>query len=644
MHRWAFVLFMIFSSALRAGDWAPVPPSTWEIKEDAKAGIQGAIILDEKARYGINDSEFYLRILVLSEAGKAAVRMDPFPVTLDSLEGRTIYPDGRVVEFSKAKDFAEQTVDSNRFSSKQKVLIPPGITTHCILDLRWSVRGTYLWGNRFTRGIQRDYPINTLELKLSRMSPLGSVLLVPQEMRPTVSNDSGYHIYTFKNLPALEDEPYSRWGLRTWPRLLCFRQPRGLFEYLDKPTEAYWNRAMELVMKPTMASLDGGNAFKNLETEILASLSADPLQKAGIILDRLNRKVRNTGWMTASERAARTKDEDEEHIHAFDLNESAKRGWTNGNGMYFLAYQIFKDANLHPKLLMVTDRDSSSFRYPLKDFYQFDDTLIGVASADGKSMGWFDPSNRFLPPGIVTPAYQGVWGLQIDTDTWTAKPAVLPSQGKEVNQRHETYDLTANADAIRFHMASSFKGYEEYLARYPYYKLDGEEASRKLKEEWEASLPGYSITRATVQNASDRNQAVTYEVEGRKEQDGGRRTTLSPFPGKERPLWVPNTWPSKRTDPIVMFSRSIYASDSTIHLPKGWTVATTTPIQYASKLGTVAWTCVQEHAAQEEILKVHYAVEVDSAFLPASEEGVLKAFLAAMEEGWSRTLTVERPR
>lgn len=146
MYRWTFALLVVFSSVLQAGGWAPIPASTWDIREDAKAGIQGAIVLDEFARYGVRDSEFSLRILVLSEAGKSAVQLDPFPDELISLEGRTVLPDGRVVEFSKTKDFSEQTVDSNRFSSKRKVVVPPGVTSHCVLDIKWTLRSTYLWG------------------------------------------------------------------------------------------------------------------------------------------------------------------------------------------------------------------------------------------------------------------------------------------------------------------------------------------------------------------------------------------------------------------------------------------------------------------------------------------------------------------
>lgn len=644
MYRWTFALLVVFSSVLQAGGWAPIPASTWDIREDAKAGIQGAIVLDEFARYGVRDSEFSLRILVLSEAGKSAVQLDPFPDELISLEGRTVLPDGRVVEFSKTKDFSEQTVDSNRFSSKRKVVVPPGVTSHCVLDIKWTLRSTYLWGDRFTRGVQRSYPIIHLELELSKMSPMGSVLLVPPSMRPVISEDSGYRTYTFKNLPALDDQPYTRWGLRSWPRLLCFMQPRGLYESLDKAPGVYWNKAVDLIIKPNMTSLDTGRAFSALEKEIFAELPSDPLQKSAIILDRLNSKIRNTGWMTAAERATRTKKEDGEYIHANDLNESVKRGWTNGSGMYYLAFQLFKDANLHPKLQFVSDRDSSAFRYDLKDFYQFDNVLIGIATSDGKGMGWYDPSNRYLPPGIVDPSYQGVWGLQIDTDTWTTKPEIVPSQRKEANQRHDNYDITLDADAIQFKSSSSFKGYEDYVARFPYYELGVMEASKKLKEAWEAGLPSYSITKAMVQNASDRNHTISIEVDGRKEQDGGRRVVLSPFPGKERPLWVPSSWPTTRSENIVMAYKSINSADATIHMPKGWVVSAMTPIQFTSKLGTVTWTCTQEHEAEGETVKVHFDVQVDSMFMPPSEVGTLKAFLGAMEEAWNRTLSLEHAR
>lgn len=645
MNRWAFAAIMILSTVLRAHDWAPIPASTWAIKEDSKAGIQGALILDESSRYGINDSEFGLRILVLSEAGKAAVQLDPFPSNIIELDGRTVYPDGRVVEFSKVKDFTEQMVESSRYSSKQKVVIPPGITAHCILDLHWRTNGSYLvWTKQFTRAILRDYPIQHLELKLSKMSPMGSVLLVPSAMKPDVSEDSGYRIYDFKNLPAMVSAPYTRWGLRSWPCLLCFLQPRMLNSYLDQKPEVYWNKAVEYYLKPYYEGIDAGGAYKSFSAEVLKDLPQDPFQKAGLILVRLNERILNTTWMTAAERAARTKHMDGQLIHAQDLAESVKRGWTNGQGMYNLAFQLFKDAGLHPRLMLVTDRDKWSLRYSLKDYYQFDDVLVGISSADGKSVAWLDPAKRFLPLGIVDPSYQGVMGLEVDTNSWVAKPAFMPAGSKESSQERYAYDLTVDDSAIQFKASTAYKGYDDYLARYPYFASDPAEASKALKESWSKNLPAYTITQAEILNAGDRARPVTMKVEGRKDQDGGRRTTFSPFPGMERPWWVPDSWPEHRTDEIVMAYRCIRSADSTIRLPKGWKVSEAPPIHYESKLGSVSWTCAQGHEADGEVLQVHYEVQVDSMFLAPSEIETLKAFLAAMEEGWNRTLTVERSR
>lgn len=93
-----------------------------------------------------------------------------------------------------------------------------------------------------------------------------------------------------------------------------------------------------------------------------------------------------------------------------------------------------------------------------------------------------------------------------------------------------------------------------------------------------------------------------------------------------------------------MAYKSINSADATIHMPKGWVVSAMTPIQFTSKLGTVTWTCTQEHEAEGETVKVHFDVQVDSMFMPPSEVGTLKAFLGAMEEAWNRTLSLEHAR
>jgi hypothetical protein len=644
MKRWAAILLILLSPALKAQDWAPISPDVWSVKEDAKTGAQGAVILNSETRYGVKDTEFRMRILIFSEAGKAAAQLEPFPENLYKIEGRTVYPDRPETVFSKAKDFSEQTLQVGSYESKQKVVVPPGLTSHCIVDLHWIVSGTYLWGTRFQRDVQCDFPTRRLVLKLSRRSPLGSVLLVPSSMKPVISDDSDYRIYTFSDLPALDPEPFIRKGMRSIPCLICFMQPRGLYGSLEGSPEAYWNKATDLYMKPTYTELATGWKYKPFAAEILKDLPKDPLQGVSTILERLNARILNLNWMTAAERSARSKSDDKEYIHDQELSEAVKRGWTNSNGMYYLAYQLIKDAGIHPKLLLVADRDKWTFRYTLKDFFQFDDTLIGIPTADGKSTAWIDPANRFLHLGIIRPAFQGVPALEVDPDTWTAKPYMMPSQPKSANRSIYRYDLKVDEDSEQFSMSSEMKGYPEYAARYDFYAMNAEDAAKKLKEDTLNALPGFTITKAVVKNAPDRALPVSWQIEGAKENDGGRRVQFNPFPGVERPLWVPATWLDQRADGIVMPYCFTWEAHAKVHIPKGWAAAPQQPIQVSNGFGSVSWSCVKVDGADGPELDVDYEVSVDAMFGASREVDKLKALLSAVQEGWTRTLTVEHPR
>jgi len=182
----------------------------------------GAVFLLDWSQYGIKETEHRLRILILTEAGKAAVQLDPFSPLLSKVEGRTVTPDGKELEFNKAQDFTDQVVNRGSDNVTRKVLIPPGLTDHCLVDLHWIENGTVLWNNQFERWLQRSYPIQQLEIRLSMFSPLNAYWFWPNGMALEKDEDTSYHIRRFKKVPALESEPYSReaWCFR--PKLIWF--------------------------------------------------------------------------------------------------------------------------------------------------------------------------------------------------------------------------------------------------------------------------------------------------------------------------------------------------------------------------------------------------------------------------------------
>lgn len=648
MKRWVLALSLILAvPAARAEEpWASVPPEVWSIKDGQGVGAQGAVILDAYSRYGNAETEHRIRILILSEAGKAAAQLTAFPQELKQVEGRTVYPDGRVLVFSKKQDFSEQTLRIGSEESKQQVVIPPGLTSHCIVDVHWTISGSYLWMRRFERDVLGSYPIQRLVLELSQAVPLSMELMMPKGFQAEKQAHKGYWIYTFKDLPATGASPYSVKSLRALPSIVCFHQPGFLRDLLlgnSVPSDAYWSAATKTLWKPEFAELETGSKYRVLSTEILAGLPEDRLKAATEILNRLNARVLNVSWLTAAEKAARSKDDDKAEITPRDLNESARRGWTNGGGAFYLAYQLFKDAGLHPKILFVADRNRWVFRYDMKEFYQFDDFLIGIESADGKKAVFLDPANRFLPLGVVMPRYQGMPGLELDPDTWTVKPSMLHSAGPEDNRTNYTYDLTLDDASVRFRMGAVFGGYPEYLQRWDYYALDAAAASKQLKEAMAADLPGYAMSKATVRNASTWGKPVALEAEGVKDGEEARRVQVSPFPGMPRPLWVPSEWPSiPRVDTVVMPYCFTWTADTTIHVPEGWTASLPEPLSATTPFGTVTWIARPAEGSGGRDIQVHYEVVVTAMFGTTSSINGLKSFLAAMDEGWKRRVTLDR--
>lgn len=642
MRRW--VLAFLLPLTLQAGAWDPIPAEAWTISPSSPQGASGAIFLSDWSRYGVNDTEHRLRILILSEAGKSAAELQPFSPLLGKVEGRTVYPDGREIDFNKTQDFADQLIKVGSDNTSRKVLVPPGLTDHCIVDLHWTDRGTYLWGTRFDRQIQRAYPIQKLEVQLAVQSPMASVWLRPQSMPMEKSMDSPYRIYKFKDLPPLEAEPYSREAWRYRPKLMCFAQPQDLRESAGKGPDAYWQAVARDIVRPFyQKELESGRKYRLLSGEICDGLPQDPFKKAEVIVDRLYARILNVSALTAAEKEARSKRDDEKSIHPWDLDESADRRWTSGAGMFYLAYQLFTDAGLNPRILRVSDRDQRRFRYDLVDCYQFDNILLGIPGPDGKTILWCDPSRRYLPFGVIDPAYQGTPALMIDTKDWSAKNYQVPIQGPEVNRREYRYEVEPGADADTFKVHTEYFGFESWIGRSNYYALTPKQAEAQLKIELESSK-GYTITRASVPDAADRGKPAVHEAEGTRESNGGRHRQINPFPAQECPLWVPEAWPAHRTSAVVMAYTSIYRSTSRVRIPEGWRAVLPNDLDKQNPFGHVSWRARESEDAKGKAVEVSYEVTVSKLLGGLEAEQSLRDFLTWVKTGWSQAISLERTR
>ncbi len=633
------LLLLVLCAVAAAKEWPSIPPEVWAIKVEAGQPNQGAVILEERIQFRERDTEVHRRIRIFSEAGKGAATIPSFNKIFE-MEGRTVQPDGSVTLFNDAKDLVSTSLKVGSWEAKQQSLIPPGLTADCVVDLHYRV-GTYITGTWSELPLLSAFPIRRKVIEIPDRMTMGSILTGLEHIQHERTATKEVVTFNFKELPANDPEPYSSPTARLRPRLIFFFQPNRLRDEAENGPAFYWNEVGTWYFKSIYdRNISKGSTYRNWSKALRAGLEGDAVSKAGAILSRLEERIQNGSQLTFAEFAALSRKLAEEKMAAHDLDASVKRERTSATGMRYLFFQLLVDEGLDPKILMVTDRNERDFRFEFPNIYQFTDTLIGVASPSG-GMAWFDPSTRYFPAGIVPPKFQGTRGLLVNPKTWKCAPYDLGIQGSRVNVGIYEYDLNL-AEEETFALRARFTGYPEFAERNKFFSLEAKEQERKLKEEMEPSLKGYTITKVAVEHATDVRKNLAWTLGGAREAEEGRHRVFHPFPGLPSPLTIPDAWPELRKSPIVLSYCRVFGAISQFKIPKGWRLVTDPDQVHSNEFGTVAWKLTRTTVGEEDRVKIIFSVEVGKIYAPAESYRAFREFMAWIESATRRSLTLER--
>ncbi len=650
MRRLRIMMFMAVSTALALATTSalpPVDPGTWALK-DASAESKGAVILEQRMKFQARYAEYAIRIRILSAAGKSAAEFSGFDKDCYDITGVTLQPDGKVLPFIRSDMSTKTVVKVGSQEQEQTVVVAPGVTDDCIVDLAWKESKPY-WNRDLMEfgGMERvklsgAFPVKHLVLEIPEAFPWAWKLLPGPAGNIQESKAGGNVVIDIRNLPAVEDTPYSLGGIRPACRLNLFPISSGLRQSAIKGPDAYWLEVGHNLLREYFESgIDKGKAYRGLLASLSLNLPAEPGPRAVELLKRLDRTIRNTTFPTHAEEAAETKKQAAVRIDSKDLDGAAKRGATDSTGMMFLYRELLKDLGLHPQVALVLDRDRAIFDRGMLCWQQFTDILIGVPLPDGTSL-WFDPSLRYAPPGVISEHYQGTPGLLFDSGTWDPKPFQVPLQGAAVNIRQYEYTLNLGEDEDQFLLKASFTGLPEYQERRRYLALGGQEQDRLLTERLEKRFKGFAFTNAKVMNATDPGQNLAWQVEGRTDREAGRRRSVDPFPANPWAFWIPDRLEASRKEMIVFPNAEIFQEICHFRIPRGYSLGPVKPYAQANEVGKVQWTLERSEGPEGEACRVVVRVQVDRPILPAASYDSFKAFLGWVREACGRTLILER--
>lgn len=641
--------------------WPAIPPQVWALKEDAAHGIQGAVVLED--RYEVLKDELVrtLRVRILSDQGRDAANLFLFMGETPDIQGRTVYPDGRVVAFDTLKDFNTKVmVETSRSKAKRTAVIPPGVNGDCVLEVRWvepplggdSGRSIWYLGGK--------YQVQRAEVFVARDLPRSHQIIPGKGVKVEVEAESNGRRFILRDLPAQEEIPYGLTVTRDLPRIVVFlpQVDRALskkFKQIASPRERadlFWSEFVAEDLKERYEQgWRTGDAYKALREELFKGLPETPHARATALLMRLNARIRNRDQSTFAEIAADKGiknwsdwlDYRNVSYRHHNLEIPAELKVSTNNGMWYLYFYLAREAGLHPKIGLVSDRDVLLFDYDTLDANQFSDRLLGIEEP-GKGILWVDPALRFTAPGVIDQDYQGTQGLLVDTDSWQASPFRVPVQPALTNQRQFHFEVTPEEEGERFSVLAEFAGIPDRKERNRFLAYDSKGQARLLKEGFEGLTKRLSITSAEVMNAQDPLSNVSWKAEGRLEIEPTRLKQVVPFPGMPSPLWVPETLPNRRAEPILLPYRSTHLAVSQVVVPEGYRLAPIQPVSQRNRFGAVNWLAATEQKDGRVTVKVLFRVDVQGFYEPPEAYEELKAFLGWVREGLRKTLILERSR
>ncbi len=610
------LLALVWPASSAAADFPPITERDKALTSVAGEPNAPAVVLFRKGVFQMehvgkqSESIFTVqaRIKILTEAGKAhgeIVLPHSSFRRLKYLKGRTVLPDGKVLELSDKDMFRRQVSRLDDYQATAAAL--PGVEVGAILDYEYQLRYRTLYNLRPWHFQSR---IPTLHSEISYIVPehIGFrpwAKVLPERFRQEVDKHAkGRTLRAWMtDMPSIPDEPFSfPFGdlsnqfmilpseyqfsgrkidlLTTWPTV-CERQKSLYYDHRKKEGNAK-KKARELAATASGAREQAAAVYRFVRDQIQLDSLYGVFVREGASVDSVLAQGRG--------------DEVDKALVLQSMLEALK---------------------ISTDLVWVADRAGGrkDLKAPNPGWF---DRMIVRAEVGGEAL-FLDPSDRRLGFGHLPPGLEGTDALLYHP----RKPEVirLPVTPWQDNRRHAVLELTLD-DGGRL----SGDGFLELAGHHAWQQMRREEAGDAWQEWLEASFEDFAIAGVEVEEIpGERRIRVTWSMEQAEEEVLGDEASLR----VSRPLGLAtNPFNTSRRGPV----RFAFADRDEVELrltwPETWRLDVLPRVaDYAGPVGAF----VAQVDQQPEERRLHATWRLDIS----QQELATPALLAAVGELFS---------
>ena len=498
--------------------WLPISQAELDMKApvvDPKAGVEILFwrvhVLDEVAgdRRSIQRTLFhYVRMKVFSDSGRSHASTIELPYGEGSgilfVTGRTIRPDGTVVELSKDAVHDQVKVQVGGRRLREKSFSMPAVEVGSIVEYRY--RENRDETPRYLRvQFQKDIPIQHvtwffrpfLEWSTSEQMSLHAFNCQPGQ--PKAAPD-GFISVTLDGVPAFREEPMmpGEADVRPWA-LAYYHRDKD-----QREPNQYWATVGKSEFSDLKMALKTGGDLNQAVPAAVAGAASDE-DKAVHLIRYIRAHVRDVGdrLVSDSDRAEFYRKLPRDRFRTPD--EVLKSGLATTNEMNTLFAAMAAEAGLEVRPVLAGDISDIEFDPKLVDRYFLPKLELGIHTAGGWKV--YDVSARLLSPRMVRWQQEGMQALLADAKQPQLLSIPHSSPDESTTRRRAKLQLSEDG-TLEGDADVTWTGHAAMENRR---ELDGESEARQQELMKERLLKRYSeaeVSDLRIENAEDTEQPL----------------------------------------------------------------------------------------------------------------------------------------
>jgi transglutaminase-like putative cysteine protease len=497
-------LLCLFSTAgfAQVQQWRPVDPANPALKNpsvekdaDAEALFWEVYMKDDWGSEPKTTLYHYIQLKVFSERGvENHSKVDLIYFNRSSIRdiaGRTIKPDGTIVDLKKESVFDREIVRLSGVKVKAKSFAMPAVTPGSIIEYRWTEQRP---ARMYTRlQFQREFPIQKV---VYYIRPLSDTTLAMRAINfhanptPFKQESNGFHSTNLTNVPAFQEEPHMPPEDQVRPWTLLY------YSASDQTDPAkFWKEYGKRTYGETKGKMKVNDEIRAATTEAVGDATT-PEQKLERILGFCRTKIKNifddVSSLTEQDRA-RLKENN-------SPADTLKRGYGNGRDIDMLFAAMATAAGFETRVINLPDRGDIFFDQNIPDDYFLN--VFDIAVKVGDSWKFFDPSSRYVSPGMLRWQQEAQNGLITDSKDPVFIKTPLSGPDRSKQKRTAKLQLTETGD-LEGEVTLEYTGHFAVEKKEDYDEESPAEREKKLQNAIASRLAGAEITEIQIENVTD---------------------------------------------------------------------------------------------------------------------------------------------